>query len=131
MKYDSESRFDEFLIKNHMGKQFTRQGINYILKKYSLKAMEENEDLIPEDLSPHKIRHTMAMELLSAGVDLIYIRDLLGHSSVITTEVYARTDAKLKRKAIEVAAKEIVPFEEATWDHDSDLKQWLKSFNKC
>lgn len=130
MGYDTESRYEEFLIKNHMGKQFTRQGINYILKKYGLKAMDENATLIPGDLSPHKLRHTTAMELLSSGVDLMYIRDLLGHSSVTTTEVYARTDAKLKRKAIEAAAKEIVPPEEATWDHDMDLKKWLQSFNK-
>lgn len=41
------------------------------------------------------------MELITSGVDLMYIRDLLGHSSVTTTEIYARTDAKLKRKAIE------------------------------
>ena len=70
------------------------------------------------------------MELLTSGVDLMYIRDLLGHSSVITTEVYARTDAKLKRKAIEAASKEILPPEDAEWDHNADLKKWLKDFNK-
>lgn len=53
------------------------------------------------------------MELLVAGVDLIYIRDLLGHASVINTKVYARTDAKLKRKAIEATSKEILPPEDA------------------
>ena len=75
-------------------------------------------------------RHTTAMELITSGVDLMYIRDLLGHSSVTTTEVYARTDAKLKRKAIEAASKEILPQEEATWDNDTNLKEWLKSFNR-
>ena len=70
------------------------------------------------------------MELLPSGVDLIYIRDLLGHSSVTTTEVYARTDAKLKRKANEAASKEIVPEEEASWDDNVNLKEWLMSFNK-
>jgi len=45
------------------------------------------------------MRHTAAMELVTAGVDLIYIRDLLGHSSVITTEVYARTDANSQEKS--------------------------------
>jgi site-specific recombinase XerD len=70
------------------------------------------------------------MELLTSGVDLMYIRDLLGHSSVTTTEIYARTDAKLKRKAIEAASKEILPQEEATWDNNENLKTWLKSFNR-
>jgi hypothetical protein len=49
---------------------------------------------------------------------------------VITTEVYARTDAKLKRKAIEAASKEILPPEDARWDNDTALKDWLKNFNR-
>ena len=58
------------------------------------------------------------------------IRDRLGHVSVKTTEIYAKTDAKLKREAIEAAGREIVPHEDAKWDSDDDLKSWLKSFNK-
>ena len=130
MHYDQESRYEEYLFKNHMNSQFTRQGINYVIKKYGDKARLLEPTLIPGDLTAHKIRHTTAMELLSSGVDLIYIRDLLGHSSVITTEVYARTDANLKRKAIEAASKEILPQEEAKWDNDSNLREWLKSFNR-
>jgi len=41
------------------------------------------------------------MHLLQAGVNLVYIRDILGHVSVQTTEVYARADSKKKREAIE------------------------------
>lgn len=131
MKYDCEARYDEILFKNHMGRPFTRQGINYLLKKYGCMARKNGTAYVPEDLSPHKLRHTAAMELLTAGVDLIYIRDLPGHSSVTTTEVYARTDAQLKRKAIEAASKEIVPREDASWDLDTDLRDWLKSFNRA
>lgn len=130
MHYDTEARYEEYIFKNHMNAQFTRQGINYVLKKYGSKARRVNQSLIPEDLTSHKMRHTTAMELLTSGVDLIYIRDLLGHSSVVTTEIYARTDAKLKRKAIEAASKEILPPEDAVWDTDANLKAWLKSFNK-
>ena len=130
MHYDNESRFDEILFKNHMGEPFTRQGINYLLKKYGDKASKVDCSLVPTDLSPHKIRHSTAMELLSQGVDLIYIRDLLGHVSITTTEIYARTDAQAKRKAIEAASKELVPHEEAKWDMNMDLKSWLKSFNR-
>ena len=130
MHYDMEARYEEYLFKNHMNTQFTRQGINYVLKKYGAKARNKNKELIPADLTAHKMRHTTAMELLTSGVDLMYIRDLLGHSSVMTTEVYARTDAKLKRKAIEAASKEILPQEEASWDTNTNLKEWLKSFNK-
>lgn len=130
MHYDTAARFDEYLFKNHMRGQFTRQGVNYVLKKYGAKARNINQSAIPENLTAHKMRHTAAMELLSSGVDLIYIRDMLGHSSVTTTEVYARTDAMLKRKAIEAASKEILPPEEASWDTDINLRDWLKSFNR-
>lgn len=130
MHYDNEAKYEEYLFKNHMNTQFTRQGINYVLKKYGDKARLLAPTLIPNDLTAHKMRHTTAMELITSGVDLMYIRDLLGHSSVTTTEVYARTDANLKRKAIEAASKEILPQEEATWDNDTNLKEWLKSFNR-
>ena len=46
------------------------------------------------------MRHTRAMHLLEAGVNLIYIRDFLGHSSISTTEIYAKTNPKIKEKEI-------------------------------
>ena len=130
MDYNHPEKMDEFLFLNHMGKPFTRQGINYLIRSYSDKARMKDPSKIPEDMSPHKLRHSAAMGLVDSGVDLIYIRDLLGHVSVKTTEVYAKADAKLKREAIEAASKEIVPPEEAQWDNNTDLKSWLKNFNK-
>ena len=53
-------------------------------------------------------RHSRAMTLLQSGVNLIYIRDFLGHTDVKTTEIYAKTDTELKRKAIDVVAPSIV-----------------------
>src|SRR4030042_1523305 len=94
------------------------------------KAKKSNPEIIPNDLSPHKMRHTVAMGLVDSGVDLIYIRDLLGHVSVKTTEVYAKTDVRRKREAIEAVSKEIVPPEASEWDNNTDLKQWLKMFNR-
>lgn len=130
MHYDNPARSDDWLFINHMGNQFTRQGICYLVRKYAEKAHAVDASLIPEDMSPHKIRHSAAMGLVSAGVDLIYIRDLLGHVSVKTTEVYARADAKMKREAIEAASKELVPKENALWESNTSLKQWLKEFCK-
>ncbi|SNX52727.1 tyrosine-type recombinase/integrase [Thermoanaerobacterium sp. RBIITD] len=127
---DKEYRLNDWLFKNHMKEQFKRQGINYIIKKYADLARIKKPDLIPEDFSPHKMRHTTAMGLVDSGVDLIYIRDLLGHVSVKTTEVYARADATKKREAIEAASKEIVPKEDAEWDNNTRLKDWLKNFNR-
>ena len=125
--YNRPGKENEWLFKNHMKNQFTRQGINYIVSKYTLLARAQNPGLIPKDFSPHKIRHSSAMELVDAGVDLIYIRDLLGHISVKTTEVYAKTNAQLKRKAIEAAGNDLTPDELPEWESNIDLKSWLKS----
>ena len=121
---------DDWLFINHMGKQFTRQGICYLVQKYADKAREINPELIPSDMSPHKMRHSAAMGLVASGVDLIYIRDLLGHVSVKTTEVYARADARMKREAIEAASKELVPKEDAKWESNISLREWLKEICK-
>ena len=43
------------------------------------------------------------MHLLHAGVNLVYIRDILGHADLKTTEIYARIDGEMKRKALEEA----------------------------
>jgi site-specific recombinase XerD len=127
---DEDKSLNEWLFKNHMREKFTRQGVNYIVKKYADKARMVDAALIPDDFSPHKMRHSVAMGLVDSGVDLIYIRDLLGHASVKTTEVYAKADAARKREAIEAASRGIVPAEIPEWESDVKLKEWLKSFNR-
>lgn len=125
-----EKTQQDWLFKSHMNNQFTRQGVNYIVKKYAERARMINPDLIPHDFSPHKLRHTTAMELVDSGVDLIYIRDLLGHVSVKTTEVYAKAQSSRKREVIEAVSKDLVGKEEAKWDNNTHLKDWLKTFNR-
>ena len=70
------------------------------------------------------------MHLLESGVNLIYIRDFLGHSSITTTEIYAKTNPEIKRKAIEKhlenLSKKIHYFEKEKQDLLSWLKQDLK-----
>ena len=68
------------------------------------------------------------MHLLQAGVNLVYIRDILGHESVQTTEIYARVDSKQKREAIEKAYSEVIKREVPVWADNNNLLEWLKSF---
>ena len=67
------------------------------------------------------------MHLIQAGVSLIYIRDLLGHADVSTTEIYARADAETKRKAIENAYEPLTPDVLPDWTQDTSLIGWLDS----
>ena len=72
------------------------------------------------------------MHLLQAGVNLIYIRDILGHVSIQTTEVYARADSKAKREALEKAYKNLVPNidTDREWERNKNLLEWLKGFKR-
>ncbi len=78
------------------------------------------------------MRHSKAMHLLQAGVNLVYIRDLLGHVSVQTTDVYARADSRQKREAFEKAYVDLNPNVAKTkhWEKDGNLLNWLKSLKK-
>lgn len=116
------------LFFNSRKEKLTRAGINYIVKKYAEKAIKTNESFIPDDISCHSLRHSKAMHLLQAGVNLVYIRDILGHVSVQTTEIYARADSKQKREALEKAYININPDEKPIWNENVNLITWLKSF---
>ena len=90
-----------------------------------------NPNLIPETTSCHQLRHSRAMHLLQSGVNLVWIRDLLGHSSIQTTEIYARADSKQKREAIEKASENLTPSDViGEWVDNSDLISWLKGLGK-
>jgi integrase/recombinase XerD len=108
---------------------FTRPGITYILEKYLKQAKEAHSEVLFSDkLNPHMVRHTKAMHLLEAGVNLVYIRDLLGHVNVTTTEIYLRVNTETKRKALESAYMEVVTQDTPVWDEDTDLLNWLQEF---
>jgi integrase/recombinase XerD len=70
------------------------------------------------------------MGMLKAGLNLIYIRDFLGHSNVVTTEIYTRADTEMKRKALESSYKELQSEALPDWEEDDDLMQWLQNLCK-
>lgn len=80
---------------------------------------------------PHVLRHSKAMHLLESGVNLIYIRDFFGHSSVTTTEIYARSNPEIKRKFLEEAALNIDSgIEKYSEEEKQTLLEWLKMPSK-
>ena len=116
------------LFFNRWGSNLTRPGIAYILKTYSDLARKIDPALIPERVSCHVLRHSKAMHLLQAGVNLVYIRDILGHVSIQTTDIYARADSKQKREALENAYVDTIPegARENQWENNPVLLEWLK-----
>jgi integrase/recombinase XerD len=79
---------NEYLFLNNRGNKISRQSIWKIVKKYSkFSGIEKN-------VKPHTFRHTFATHLLSEGVDLRIVQELLGHKSISTTEIYTHIDRK-------------------------------------
>jgi site-specific recombinase XerD len=119
------------LFSNRHGRKLTRAGIKYILDKHVESARNENSGILPDVISPHSFRHSKAMHLLHAGVNLIYIRDILGHADLKTTEIYARIDGEMKRKALEAAFTNTIPTEAVPlWQQDGELLNWLQSLGR-
>jgi len=115
------------LFINHCGNKFTRKGVAYILNKYFEIAKHLRPELFPNTISPHSMRHSKSMHLLHSGVNLIYIRDILGHADIKTTEIYARIDTEMKRKALEKASVGVISDGIPIWQSDKGLLEWLKS----
>lgn len=115
---------------NQKHQQLTRWGISYILNVYVELAKNDIGFTVKFPITPHVLRHSKAMGMLKSGINLIYIRDFLGHSNVTTTEVYARADNEMKRKALEESYKELYTDEMPKWEDDENLMQWLKNLCK-
>ena len=114
---------DHPLFVNQHGNKLSRGGIAWIIRKYQAQAGDPA--LASADLSPHVLRHSKAMHLYEAGVPLPYIRDILGHVDLSTTEIYARASTEAKRKALEAAYTEIVTDDLPEWNQDPGLLNWL------
>ena len=84
------------LLVNKFGEPLSTQAVRNIVKKYvSLAGIERN-------ITPHSFRHTFASLLLEEGVDLRYIQEFLGHSSISTTQIYLHVADK---KALKLLAR--------------------------
>jgi len=83
--------------------------------------------MFKKNVTNHSFRHSKSMHLLEAGVNLLYIRDFLGHTSVTTTEVYAKANAEIKRKIIDQHGAQLGVEDKYTPKKKDDLLDWLKS----
>lgn len=118
---------DNPLFVNQRKKSLSRWGVSHIIDKYVDMARSKGLD-VDFPVTPHVFRHSKAVHMVHAGINLIYIRDFLGHVDCATTEIYARIDTETKRKAIEAACQDITPAQEfSDWNEDDDLMTFLKS----
>lgn len=115
------------LITNRYRQKINRVGISYIVNKYASLVRQE-DCTFPEHIHCHNFRHSKAMHMLEAGINIIYIRDFLGHEDISTTMVYVRADNRLKNDAINKLAPKITgEVEVPDWNKDKDLLKFLNS----
>ena len=89
------------LFQNKQGGNLTRSGVSQRITLLATKASSIAPSLKEKKISPHTFRHSAAMNLLQAGVDISTIAIWLGHESIETTHKYMAADLEIKRKAME------------------------------
>ena len=125
LRLDQPGHDDHPVFFNQHRSKLSRGGIAWIIGKYQ--ASTHDPQLADADISPHTLRHSRAMHLYEAGVPLPYIRDILGHVDLSTTEIYARASTEAKRKALEAAYIDVVTDDLHEWNQDPGLLDWLAS----
>jgi integrase/recombinase XerD len=118
------------LFPNPHNNKLSRMALLAIVKKYASMARAKDPSNIPEDIGCHSLRHSKAMHMLEANINLVYIRDFLGHSTTSTTEIYARASAQKKMEALRKVNPSIVTDGKTTWQKDGELLEWLKALAK-
>jgi site-specific recombinase XerD len=115
---------------NVRGASLTRFGIHTLVERTVARAAGTTPSLGAKRVSPHTLRHTTAVHLLRAGVDINTIRAWLGHVSLETTNRYAEVDLEMKAKAL-VACAVTQPTRPSdhtpAWRKDRDLMAFLTS----
>jgi integrase/recombinase XerD len=118
----------ERLFRNRRGEPLTRFGVRYLLRKYARLGSAAAPTLAKKNVHPHTFRHSAAVHLLQAGVDLVSICHWLGHASVETTNRYATVDLETKRAAVARAGPIVDDARTLrTWRADESVLSWLES----
>lgn len=117
------------VFRNARGGLLTRDGVAWMLSKYVHLAATEMPTLRRQRVTPHVLRHSCAVALLQAGVDITVIRDYLGHASVATTGRYLTTNMKMKRDVLSAFWHRagLTRKRASRWRPTSDLLAFLSS----
>jgi site-specific recombinase XerD len=118
---------DEPIFVNRYRSPLTASGVRFRLRQYVQAATKRVPTLSKKRVTPHVFRHSTAVHLIAAGVDVTVIRSWLGHAHLDTTNHYAQANLETKRKALEQVDAKLRPAKPPRWKRDADLLAWLDS----
>ena len=122
---------EDHVFLNRFGSSLSRHGILDIVKKYAKRGSTKMPRLAKKKITPHTIRHTTAMHMLQAGIDLNSIRNWLGHASMQTTHHYAQINLEMKTKAMEKCEVSFLASAQhstlPSWKANKDILSWLQA----
>ena len=96
-----ETSDDAIVFPSARGARLSADGVQYLLAKHVAQAGQACTSLVKKHVTAHVLRHTMAMELLQAGVERSVIALWLGHESVETTQIYLDANIEMKQAALD------------------------------
>ncbi len=120
---------DHPIFVNARGARLTRDGVAHLLQKYTTLTARHTPSFRRRRVTPHMLRHSCAVALLQAGVDVSVIRDYLGHASIATTSRYLSTNLAMKRAVLETFWQKsgLSPARPGPWRPNPRLLNFLAS----
>ncbi|MBQ2304035.1 MAG: tyrosine-type recombinase/integrase [Bacteroidales bacterium] len=93
-KLNIDKKCKGLIFLNHYGRQLTRQHVFQMIKDLA------KEVGINKNIHPHTLRHSFATELIRGGANLVVVKDMMGHQSILSTEIYTHVDINHLRETI-------------------------------
>lgn len=114
-----------FIFPTTNGRSMSSDAVQWLLKKYARQAEKHCPTLKDKRISPHVLRHSAAMNLRNAGVDLLTIASILGHKSIETTQIYLEVDSKRQEETLNLLVPNKIKM--SRFKSNDNLEGFLKS----
>ena len=117
---------NEAIFVNRYGRPLGASGFRFQLRQYVQAAAKKVPTLAEKRVSPHLFRHSAAVHLVAAGVDITVIHSWMGHAHLDTTNLYAQANLETKRQALNQLDPGTRPRKHPRWKQN-DILSWLSS----